>query len=400
MVADRVADTVEIREHTALVAVRMPPGPAWREAVESLWASGAALLPIDHRLPDPEVEALLKRARPEMLFDGETVTGISGGLPVEPDVRVVVATSGTGGAPRLVELTREAIDHAVSSSTLALEAGPGDRWVCCLPIAHVGGLLVLLRAVLTDSPVSVHPRFDPELVAAETDAAFISVVPTMLARLLDSGVDLSSFRAVLVGGAGLDPALEERARSEGVRVVRTYGLTESCGGVVYEGRPLPGTEVRLGKDAEIELRGPTVMKGYRLDPDATASAFTDDAWLRTGDAGRLAPDGSLLVDGRLDDLIITGGEKVWPGEVEAVLRLHPKVAEVAVTGRPDPDWGERVVAFVVPRRVVQPPSLEGLRRFVARRLPRYKAPREVVLLAELPKVGELGKVNKRELPSD
>ena len=388
----------ETREHTALVAVRMPAGPAWREAVESLWASGAALLPIDHRLPDLEVRALLERARHEMLFDGERVAELAEGVPVEPDVRVVIPTSGTGGVPRLVELTHKAIDHAVSSSTLALEAGPGDHWVCCLPLAHVGGLLVLLRAVLTDSPVSVHPRFDTELVAGESDAAFISVVPTMLKRLLDANIDLSRFRAVLVGGASLDPALAERARDAGAPIVRTYGLTESCGGVVHEGRPLAGTEVRLGANLEVQLSGPTVMKGYRLDPDATDSVFTDDGWLLTGDAGELAPDGSLQVDGRLDDLIVTGGEKVWPDEVEAVLRLHPRVADVAVAGRPDADWGERVVAFVVPRELKRPPSLDALRRFAAKRLPRYKAPREVVLLAELPRVSALGKVHRQRLP--
>lgn len=385
------------RTTTPLVAVRMPPGPAWREAVEELWAGGAALLPIDHRLSEREADSLLSRARPEMLFDGERVSELEGGLPVDAEIRLVVATSGTGGVHRLVEHTKEAIDLAVSGSTLALEAGPRDPWVCCLPPAHVGGLLVLLRAVLTEAPVSIHPRFDPALVAEETEAAFISVVPTMLARLLEAQVDLSGFRAVLVGGAPLEPSLAERASESGVRVVRTYGLTESCGGVVHEGRALAGTEVRIGDGGEVQLRGPTIMRRYRLDAAATAEAFTEDGWLRTGDAGELLADGTLRVDGRLDDCILTGGEKVWPEEVEGVLRQHPKVADVAVTGLRDARWGERVVAFVVPRDGRKPPTIGGLRRFAARRIAGYKAPRDLVLVEELPRT-LLGKVRRADLP--
>jgi O-succinylbenzoic acid--CoA ligase len=309
----------------------------------------------------------------------------------------VVHTSGTGGVPKLVQFDRPAIDAAVASSALALKASPHDRWLCCLPLAHVGGLLVLLRSVLLGAPVTVHPRFDPEAVAAETDSAFVSLVPTMLVRLLDAGGDLSHFRALLVGGAAVPAGLADRARAGGANLIETYGLTESCGGVVYDGRPLPGTEVRIDRDGGIRLRGPTVMRGYLDDAEATAQAFTDGGWLRPGDAGWIDIDGRLRVAGRLDDLINTGGEKVWPAEVEAALQDHPGVAEVAVAGRADPEWGQRVVAYVVPADPTAPPSLEQLRDHAAMSLPRHKAPRELVLVPEgLPRTAS-GKVRRAAL---
>ncbi len=285
----------------------------------------------------------------------------------------------------------------MASSALALEATPHDRWLCCLPLAHVGGLLVLLRGVLLGAPVVVHPNFDPAAVAAEQDVAFTSIVPTMLVRLLDSGADLAGFRSILVGGAHLPLELREHAAAAGAHIVSTYGLTESCGGVVYDGMPLPGTEMRIDEDGGIELRGPTLMLGYRLDAEGTARAFTPDGWLRPGDAGEIDLEGHLHVIGRIDGLINSGGEKVWPEEVEAVLRSHPRVAEVAIGGRLDPVWGQRVVAWVVPVDAADPPSLEELRAHVATALPRHKAPRELVLVDTLPRTGS-GKVRRSALP--
>ena len=197
-----------------------------------------------------------------------------------------------------------------------------------------------------------------------------------------------------MGGAALSEDLAARAAGAEARLVPTYGLTESCGGVVYDGEPLAGTEVRIGDDGEIVLRGPTVMRRYRLDPAATTAALDAGRWLRTGDAG--AFDGRLRVDGRIDEAILTGGERVWPAEVEAALRPHPDVADVAVAGRPDPEWGERVVAFVVPADPNRPPAIEDLRRFTARRLAGYKGPREVVLVDRLPRTRS-GKLMRRLL---
>jgi O-succinylbenzoic acid--CoA ligase len=373
------------------------------ELVREVWAAGAAVMPIDARLPTLEADALLAIARPTVLItapDGDpAVSRLEGGRPVDEGVVLVVHTSGTAGDPKLVEFDRGAIDGAVAASAFALEATPRDPWICCLPLAHVGGMLVLLRGVLLGAPVAVHPAFDPALVQAEPAAAFVSVVPTMLGRLLDAGVDLARFRAILVGGAHLTPGVRARAERAGARVIETYGHTESFGGVVYDGLPLPGVEMRVNDDGGIELRGPMVMLGYRFDPEATKAAFTDDGWLRPGDAGEIDAEGRLHVVGRVDDLVNSGGEKVWPQEVESALREHPGVAEVGVGGRLDAEWGQRVVAFVVPVDPTAPPTLEELRDFAGARIGRHKAPRELVLVDELPHSFS-GKLRRAALPRD
>ncbi len=303
-----------------LVAVTLPPGQDWAGIVRKVWEAGGALFPVDHRLPASLARDLMERAVPTIVVDADGWHRAGSGRPIGDGVALVVHTSGTGGVPKLVQFDRPAIDAAVASSTLALEVSPHDRWLCCLPLAHVGGLLVLLRSVLLGAPITVHPRFDAAAVAAEADAAFVSLVPTMLIRLRDADADLSHFRAILVGGAALPAWLADRARAEGSNVIETYGLTESCGGVVYDGRPLPGTEVSIDGDGGIQLRGPTLMRGYLDDAEATARAFTEGGWLRAGDAGWIDDQGRLRVVGRLDDLINTGGEKVWPAEVEAARR--------------------------------------------------------------------------------
>lgn len=380
-----------------LVAVTLPPGPDWESILGKVWDARAALFPVDHRLPTSQARDLMDRAVPTIIVDADGWHRRGSGRPVGDGVALVVHTSGTGGVPKLVQFDRPAIDAAVASPTLALDASPHDRWLCCLPLAHVGGLLVLLRSVLLGAPITVHPRFDPGAVAAEADSAFVSLVPTMLVRLLDADADLSHFRAILVGGAAVPAWLSDRARAEGANVIETYGLTESCGGVVYDGSPLPGTEVRIDDDGGIQLRGPTVMRGYVDDAEATARAFTDGGWLLPGDAGWIDGRGRVRVAGRLDDLINTGGEKVWPAEVEAVLQDHPGVAEVAIVGRPDPEWGQCVVAYVVPVDPTAPPSLEALRDHVALSLPRHTAPRQLVLVPEgLPRTTS-GKVRRAAL---
>jgi O-succinylbenzoic acid--CoA ligase len=373
------------------------------DLVREVWAAGAALMPIDSRLPGPEADALLRLARPTVVVSaaGEELAAErrNDGVPVDDGVILVVHTSGTAGDPKLVQFDRGAIDGAVAASTFALEATPRDPWICCLPLAHVGGMLVLLRGVLLGAPVSVHPGFDPSLIGAEPDVAFVSVVPTMLGRLLEARVDLTRFRAILVGGAHLWPDVRTRAERAGAHVIETYGLTESCGGVVYDGLPLPSVETRVNEDGGIELRGPMLTLGYRFDAAATEHAFTADGWLRPGDAGEIDADGRLHVVGRIDDLINTGGEKVWPQEVESVIREHPKVAEVGVGGRLDPEWGQRVVAFVVPADPAAPPTLEELRDFVSARIGRYKAPQELVVADELPRTVS-GKLRRAALGDD
>lgn len=382
-----------------LVAVHLPPGPGWLEVVRRAWDAGAALLPVDSRLAAAEVAALLKRARPTLVLDRHGERRPPDGVPPNPACALVMATSGVTGEPRLVELSRKAVEAAVRASAEAVDAGPGDGWLSCLPPSHIGGLLVLLRGLILGCPVAVEAGFDPAAVAAagrRSEMAFTALVPTMLLRMLEGGHDISGYRRLLVGGAPADAVLRGRRGGILQRCVFTYGQTQSCGGVVYDGRPLRGVRIRVDAAGEIQLQGATMMCGYRLDPEATSLAFTADGWLRTGDAGRLGADGALEVEGRLDDLIISGGEKVWPAEVERVLRLHPAVRAVAVVGRPDPEWGSRVVAVVEPEPAVAMPTLQGMREFASEHLARHKAPRELVVVDRLP-VGSLGKVRRSEL---
>jgi O-succinylbenzoic acid--CoA ligase len=181
-------------------------------------------------------------------------------------------------------------------------------------------------------------------------------------------------------------------------VVESYGLTEACGGVAYDGEPLDGTAARIAADGTIELSGPTLMDGYRHDPAATASAFTLDGWLRTRDLGRISDHGRLEVDGRADEAIVSGGETIWPQEVEAAVADHPKLADVAAAGVPDPRWGQRVALWVVPRRYDDPPSLEELSRHAAGRIASFKRPREMTLVPSLPRTAS-GKLIRSRLAS-
>jgi O-succinylbenzoic acid--CoA ligase len=257
--------------------------------------------------------------------------------------------------------------------------------------------------VLTGSRIILQERFEPGALLAHAPAgAHVSLVPTMLERLVRGAPDLSGLGAIVVGGGALDPALRDAAQRLGGRIVSTYGSTESCGGVVYDGVAFSGTRVRIAADrpdaiGRIEVAGPTLMDGYRADHAATAEAFATDGWLRTGDLGWIDEQGLLQVRGRSDDAIRTGAETVWPEEVEAVLRTHAKIADVAVAGRPDPEWGAHVVAWVVPRDPTDPPSLEQLREHCRDALARFKAPRDVRMVTTLPRTAN-GKIRRSGLP--
>ena len=410
-------------ESVRLVAIALPR-PAAATAVVAAWEAGEAVLPLDPDAPAPELAGALAAARPTHLLDGDGRSRLRGGEPVEPGIAAVVATSGTNGPPKAVELGADAISSSALAVSAALEAGPGDRWLCCLPVHGVAGLAVLARAWRTGLPVEVHQRFDPAAVgAAAGRATLVSLVPTMLRRLLAAGVEVARFRRVLLGGGPIPADLIEEAAGLGVGLVRTYGLTETFGGVVHDGHPLDGVELEIGgsgglqptppehrgsggsrpgppehrePDGEILVRGPMLFRRYRGDPERTAAALRD-GWLRTGDLGRLDPDGHLVVLGRRDELVISGGINVHPAEVEAVLATHPAVAEAAVAGRPDQEWGQRVAAFVVPRDPAAPPTLAELRAFALERLAPAKAPRELVLVPALPR-GPSGKLLRRLLP--
>ncbi len=387
-----------------LVAYALPPGFHWLEILAAHAHSGASFMPIDIRLTAREQQRSIDLARPSVVVRPDEETILADAAPVDPKrAWAIVPTSGTGGEPRLAQLSRAAIGAAVAGSLDALDASAYDPWVACLSPAHIGGLLVLLRGAFTGSRVTILDRFEPGALLAEApEGAHVSLVPTMLERLVRGGGDLTRLGALLIGGAAIDPELRAAAEALGGRIVSTYGSTETGGGIVYDGRIFEGSEVRIAADrpdeaGAIELRGPTIMDGYRADPAATADAFKADGWLRTGDVGRLDAAGRLSVRGRADDAIRTGAETVWPDEVEAVLRTHPAVADVAVAGRPDAEWGEHVTAWVVPANPEDPPTLEQLREHCRDALARFKAPRDLRIVTAVARTPS-GKVRRANLP--
>ncbi|MCK2219296.1 AMP-binding protein [Actinomadura sp. ATCC 31491] len=355
-----------------LHAIVQPPGPALFTAVRrALDGSGPAVLPL---APGPSAAAVVAALRPTHV-DGEPYEG---GQGVPEDVAVVIATSGSTGAPKGVMLSATALRASAASSLRRLEASKGERWLCCLPVAHVSGLQVLVRALLSGSEPIIHAGFDARAVL-ESGAQHVSLVPTQLHRLVELETDLSVFRTILLGGAAPRPGLVERARDLGARVVMSYGSSETSGGCVYDGQPLYNVDLKIGADGLIRIAGPVLFSGYRSGEPAPF----DGGWFVTSDLGELA-GGRLRVLGRADDVINTGGEKVVAAAVAAVLGTHPEVADVAVIGVPDQEWGERVTAVVVPADPNTPPTLEQLRAYSRDRLPPHAAPRELRLVAALP----------------
>ena len=371
-----------------LVAVDLPAGQAFVDALQRAWDRGDAVLPVDGRLPRPAVDRQLDALRPATVVDRDGSHPRTGGLPIGDGDALVVATSGTTGEPKGVVLTHDAVRASALASSRRLDVDPtGDRWVACLPLAHIGGLSVLTRALATGTPYTLLERFDPEAVEAEArgGATRVSLVATALRR-----TDTSGYRTVLLGGAAPPERLPDN-------VVTTYGMTETGSGVVYDGRPLDGVELRigdgrLGTDGEVLVRGPMLLRGYRDGTDPRLPG----GWLPTGDAGSLDEDGTLSVLGRMAEVIVTGAEKVWPSAVESVLARHPGVAEVAVWKRPDPEWGHRVVAWVVPTDPSMPPPLASLRAAVAEQLAPWAAPKELVVMVGLPRTSS-GKLQRSRL---
>jgi O-succinylbenzoic acid--CoA ligase len=367
-----------------LVAIDLPAGPAFVDALRRVWDDGGAALPVDQRLAGPARRLLLDTMAPTRVIGPDGDSASTGGRPVDAGDALVMATSGTTGVPKGVILTHDAVAASARATSAALGVDPTrHRWLSCLPLNHVGGLSVVCRALLTGTPLEVLPGFDLEaVVAASGPEVLVSLVATTLAR-----VGAERFRTVVLGGS-VPPA------TRAANVVTTYGMTETGSGVVYDGRPLPGVEVALDPaTAEVRLRGPMLLRAYR---DGTIP-LDAGGWLPTGDAGRFDDEGRLQVAGRLSELIITGGENVWPTPVEAVLAGHPGVAEVAVAGRADPEWGERVVAWVVPTDPSRPPALDELRDRVRATLAPFSAPRQLILVDALPKTA-IGKVQRALLP--
>ncbi len=337
--------------------------------------------------------------------------------------QAIIYTSGTTGRPKGAIITYGMQYWSALGSLLNLGHQRDDRWLAVLPFFHVGGLAILMRAVITMTSVVIHERFDAAAVNAAIRAhevTLISVVTVMLQRLLadldTSGAALPTLRAVLLGGGPAPAPLLRACADRALPVLQTYGMTESCSQAVTlppedslrklgsAGLPLgsveiaiwrDGTPAPVGTDGEIMLRGPTITPGYWNRPDANAAAFTD-GWFASGDIGRRDADGYLYVLDRRDDLIIAGGENIYPAEIEAALLAHPAVAEAGVRGAPDARWGQAPVAYIVPApgQTVVPAEVAA---FLADRLAKYKLPTRIIVVDALPRNGA-GKLLRRELP--
>ncbi len=393
---------------TRLIAVRLPP-TEFGAALHRVWSDGDAVLPLPWDAPEAAIERTLASLRPTELVTSPDTT-----LPpptptgdrhdnrhddLPDDAALVIATSGSTGPPKGVVLTHAALTASTTASIDRLGATTGERFTLALPVHHVAGIQILLRSWACGTEAEV---LDPTVPAAQAITAatgdHLSLVPTQLQRLLDAQVDLRRWHTILLGGARAAPELLDRAIEAGARVTTSYGMTETCGGCVYDGYPLDNVEVARRNDGRIRLRGPVLFTAYLDDPGATAAAFDDDGWFVTGDLGTLADDGRLEVTGRGDDVIISGGENVPAGVVADALRDDPRILDVVVVGVPDHDWGELVVAVVIPTNPALPPTLDEMRERVRARLPAAYAPRRLIVADRFPR-DAMGKVTVAALRS-
>ncbi|MEA2371499.1 MAG: o-succinylbenzoate---CoA ligase [Solirubrobacteraceae bacterium] len=394
------------------IAIALPAGLDFAVALHACLRCGAVAVPVDLRLAPAERARVCEGAA---VVVEDAVLGSTGshgsasaddpgssGSAFAHDLEAtaaVIHSSGTTGTPKAIELTYGNWLWSALGSATAIGLDPAERWLCTLPLAHVGGLSILIRSAIYATTAVLHERFETQAVLGalvEDAITVVSLVPTTLARLLDAGLESPpALRCALIGGAPASPALLARARAAGVVTVATYGLTEACSQVTTQ---IPGdrgddagvalfcTRVRI-EDGEIQVAGPTVC------PQATRRVG-DGGWLSTGDLGDLV-DGRLLVTGRRSELILTGGENVSPVEIEAVLTEHPSVREAAVVGYAHPEWGEAIRAVVVLRPGLDP-NADELRAHCLARLARFKVPKEFVFLDAIPRTSS-GKISRRDL---
>ncbi len=383
-----------------LDVVDVPLGPSVLgrvfPAVEAALSGGPAILPVPEQMT-PARAALVAAMQPNRSVEA-----------VDDDrVALVVPTSGSTGEPKGVLLGAAAVRASVEETHSRI-GGPG-QWLLALPATHIGGLMVLARSVVAGiepHAVDLAGGFAPQAFAAAARRVlggaarrrYTGLVPYQLAVVLDAGggaLDaLTAFDAVLLGGSSTPPELLDRGLAAGVRVVTTYGMTETCGGCVYDGLPLDGVRVATSGEGRVRIAGPILFHGYRLRPDLTAQVFTD-GWFTSSDLGRIDADGRLTVFGRADEVAISGGVNVPLAAVDSLISTHPGVTAVAAVALPDPSWGQRVVAVLVPRDFADPPTLESVRAHLAGHAPAH-LPKELVLVGSLPTLPN-GKVDRRAL---
>lgn len=364
-----------------LVAIDMPASQETVEIIKSIWEEGNGFAPIDQRLPIPAKTRLIEALKPSRIISSSTIAQrLDGGEPLKDDQCLAMATSGTTGNPKIVVYNMAQIEASAKATSDFIKVETNDKWLCCLPISHIGGLSVILRSLIMGNSVEVQSSFDPANVtnASKRGATLVSLVPSALSR-----IDPYLFRKIVLGGSKPPDTLPANTMS-------TYGLTETGSGVVYNGWAITGLQIEIASDDEILLKGPMIATHYR-DGKPIADS---DGWLHTKDAGRLI-NGKLEVFGRLDERINTGGEKVFPSTVESILLTHPKISEVAVLATPDRVWGEAVTA-VIKAHSDEIPTLAEVREFVKATLPSYYAPTRLVIVESMPTT-PLGKIQKHLL---
>lgn len=365
------------------MATTLPPGLPFVELMHATPRLGAVFVPLNLRDPQLSVEA--------KLVVGEPLGGEEADVELRPEadpdeVAVVIHTSGTTAKPKPIGLTYGNFHASAMASAWNLGVDPDDRWVCAMPLFHVGGLSILTRAAIYGTCAVIHERFDVDRMKESLEsgeATLVSVVATMLRRLRAAGLAKApALRAALVGGGPVPRDLIDWGAEVGLPFVPTYGMTETCSQIATP-KLLPGVEVEVSDEGELLVRGPMVAPG----------AIAEDGWLHTGDRGRVDRDGTLHVEGRIKDTIVTGGENVAAPEVEEALLSHPGVDDAAVAGRPDDEWGEVVVAYVVARNGVTDDDLIAHCR---ERLAGYKVPRRIHRIDEIPRTAS-GKALKGRL---
>jgi O-succinylbenzoic acid--CoA ligase len=343
------------------------------------WDNDDAVFPLDQRLPTPARQQILDLVKPTIIANAEGDTRVDG-QPVENGDAVVVATSGTSGVPKAAVLTMSAVEASARATTERLNVTLRDTWLACLPPSHVGGLSVITRSLIMGTSLITEPNFSPESImqAARNGATLVSLVSTALQR-----IDPALFRAIVLGGSRQAAQLPSNC-------VTTYGMTETGSGVVYNGKPLRSVELEI-RNSIVYVRAPMLLRAYR---DGSVP-LDSDGWFCTNDIGSLSDNGVLTIEGREGDLIITGGENVWPEVVEDSLRDFQSITDLCVAGVPDPEWGHAVHVWIVVAGASEI-SLDAVRGHVKKTLPAHFAPQDVHIVTEIPRTA-LGKPQRSVL---
>lgn len=356
-----------------LVCLDMANSQLFVDRLSRAWDNDDAIFPLDQRLPLAARERILNVVKPTIMatIDGDTRVD---GIPVEPGDAVVVATSGTSGVAKAAVLTMSAVEASARATTERLNVSLRDTWLACLPPSHVGGLSVITRSLIMGTSLIPVPSFSPDSYeeAAKSGATLVSLVSTALQR-----IDPSLFRTIVLGGS-------RQASQLPANCVTTYGLTETGSGVVYNGKALRGVELEI-RDSIVYIKAPMLLRAYR---DGSVP-LDSNGWFCTGDRGSISDDGVLQIEGRDSDLIISGGENIWPENVEDALRDFPDVTDLCVAGVPDPEWGHAVHVWLVTTST-DTPSLDAVRAHVKQTLPAHCAPRQLHIVSEIPRTA-LGK---------